>query len=108
MKLYGASDDPEFDLSTVLPVSLEWLLLENVPTTGMDMIIAALPKLPRLKKLWVKWTPYNGHGQRVGDGLESVRCIKTIQTKVKELNMTWASPDDMSPFVPYLKGVIGI
>ena len=98
------ADLENFDLSSVLPRSLTWLILFSVPEEGVKMLTRALPKMPCLKMIWAQVREF--HGEQRGFGFTSnreVQLTKQFQSTVCKAGLTWAGLEHPSVFTSYMR-----
>lgn len=97
------ADKRGFDLSKVLPWSLEWLALFCVPADEVDVLIFAMSRMPRLKRLWVQIHCFSATGEHVVGKDEAIACTERVQHKMQENCIEWCGPHESSPFEPYIR-----
>ena len=97
-------DHSNFDLSRVLPQSLEWLALHCIPMDETDILIAAIPRLPRLKKFWVQICRLHEEEHITGMLDPDVfACTQRLAYAVLTKKVKWCLPTEPSPFQPYIE-----
>ncbi|CAF9932242.1 MAG: hypothetical protein GOMPHAMPRED_006529 [Gomphillus americanus] len=98
------ADLENFDLSSVLPKSLTWLVLFSVPEEGVEMLTRALPKMPRLKMIWAQVQEFDGQERRfVVGSTQEVQLTNQFREAACKNGLSWTGPEHRSVFTSYVK-----